>query len=165
MRLIVAAGVMLTLLLCVEGYLRFSGARDVVAPTQYIPPEEATGAFAVELTLSFEAVADDFALEPQSLLLKLDGKELLRRADNVPADVPLLLEDVQGVHVGSNEFLIEVAPNSQASSAVRIRILRDHQVVAEQTIWAAAGEALSDTLALQIAPLKAADTPQKHDHD
>jgi hypothetical protein len=173
MRLVVALSVMIISLLSVECYLRFSGARDVVAPTQYVQPDAAPGKYSLELTLSFDATADEFSFsfaEPDdqqpsesqvSLLVKLDGQELTRLEETVPADSPVVIQDIP-VHEGTNEFFLEIAPNADAPGAVRLQIKRDDQVVGQQVFWAEAGEPLADTWSLTVSPEP--DSP-KHDHD
>ncbi len=175
MRLIVALGVMIALLSSVECYLRFSGAREVVAPTQPVQPTAATEDYKLELSLSYDAAADAFAFSLDvpteedatssqvSLLIKLDGKELGRRDDVVRADSPIVIEDVP-VHVGTNEFFVEIAPNADAPGAARLQITRDGTIVAQQVFWAEAGEPLSDIWRFEIAP-RSDDESKKQAHD
>ncbi len=172
MRLLVALGVMIALLLSVECYLRFSGAREAVAPTPSVQPTVANQEYKLELSLSYDATADAFAFSLDaptegdasasqvSLLIKLNGKELRRRDDIVRADSPIVIENIP---VGTNEFFLEVAPNADAPGAARLQLKRDGTTVAQQVFWAEAGDPLSDIWRFEIAPHSDESKKQSHD--
>jgi hypothetical protein len=51
----------------------------------------------------------------------------------------LRAEDVPNIAVGRNAFFIHAIPDEQQASrpsAVQVRILRDNEVIAENTLWA-----------------------------
>ena len=111
--------------------------------------------------------ADDFALEPASVLVRLGGRDLLRRADRVPAGTALVIDDVPGIVEGRNEFYVQVTGSEQARSgarAVRVRVLRDGRPMdrAEQTLWSAPGERVEGVVVLDVPKRGSAEEP--HDH-
>lgn len=118
---------------------------------------QAPGDFAVEITISFDAGPDEFSLDTTdapSLLLQLNGNELLRRTDTISAEAsPLRIPSVDGIVVGRNEFYVEVSPADTSSiqpRAVRVRILRDGTPVAKETLWPETGDVVQGTVALDV---------------
>lgn len=118
---------------------------------------EAPGEFAVDLTVSFDAGPDEFALDvtedAPSLVLKMNGKEIVKRSGNVSAsESPIRVEAIEGINMGANEFYIQASPTDLASAGncVRVRVLRDNAVVADETIWAASGEIVQGTVRLEV---------------
>ena len=118
---------------------------------------ETTGqAYDVELTLTFAAGPDAFSLgdesDAPSLLVLLNGQPVLRRTDVLPANVsPLLIEDVPGVFVGRNEFFVQASPtDSNVRAAVRVRILRGGNPVADETMWPEFGGLVQGTISLEV---------------
>ena len=119
---------------------------------------EAPGEYAVDLTISFDAGQDEFALDVSedatSLLVQMNGKEVVRRSGEVYAnESPIRVESIEGVTVGTNEFFVQAAPIDLASGAncVRVRILRDDAVVATETIWSEPGEIVQGTVRLEVS--------------
>ncbi|MFC1834278.1 hypothetical protein ACFL2Q_06030 [Thermodesulfobacteriota bacterium] len=142
--------------------------RTVKAPE--FQARSAEGSYSVEAVTTFSAEPDPFALRtgseegPTALLIKVNGKEILRRDENVPRGRPVIAKDVPGIHEGLNEFYVEAAPPlSQADQAhaVRVRILRDGEPVAERTLWAEPGLKIAATVPLDVE--KSTDTSEK-DH-
>ena len=66
----------------------------------------ATGDYAIEITLSFDARGDAF--DPTALLVRLDGKDLLEKTTPLDAGTPVRIHPVQGLIVGVNELFIQV---------------------------------------------------------
>jgi len=113
--------------------------------------EEAAG-YAVEMTTTFEAKPDPFALSlsdteaPAALRLKLNGATLFERNDNVGAGERMIIDPVPGVRPGANELFIEAYPpaeTSDRSHAVRVRVLHDGIVVLDATRWSEPGSPLA----------------------
>ena len=117
----------------------------------------ASGEYSVELTMTFDVGPDEFSLDDAgdapTLLLQLNGKELLKRTDTVAAtDSPIVLEKVD-VAVGKNEFFIQASPSEMDElkpRSIRVRVLQDGTVVANETIWPEAGDVLQGTVALEV---------------
>ncbi|MCA9264538.1 MAG: hypothetical protein KDA60_11840 [Planctomycetales bacterium] len=129
----------------------------------------ATGQFEVEVTLTFDAGADPFGLEATdapSLLVMLQGRELLRRTDTVAAGIPLLIRQVDSVADGNNRFYIQAIPQDTEmarSVAARVRVLRDGQTVADQTLWSEPGLPVDGEIEVHLGKLPDAH-PEDHAH-
>ncbi len=115
------------------------------------------GTFGLDITLSFTSQPDSFGVEtdqkPTSLLLRLNGKEILRRHDEVAAGIPVLVEPVRGLVDGVNEFYVESSlPSGEAprAQAVRLRCFRDGKELTEQTNWTEAGANVSATFPINL---------------
>ncbi len=133
--------------------------------------EPATGTFAVDVTLTFDAGPDAFALradQAASLQVDFRGRTLLRETRQLPRGQILTISPVPDVKVGPNEFLISAVPQEEQDvvHAVRVRVLRDAEVMAEQWLAAEPGWPISDTLLLNVpnAPdtQAAGDLPAGH---
>jgi hypothetical protein len=159
MRLVTAIVVWLLLLggmrLYMEHRQEASSVSDATNPSlESVRRGNATGAFALEILPSFALEPDPFALlaapadAAPSLVVRLNGAEVLRRDERVEADTPLRIQPVDGLLEGANEFHIEANPPLQEHDrphAVRIRLTRDGRTVAEQTLWAEPGTPIADT--------------------
>ena len=163
--LAIATGILGT----VWAYERFQAS---VRPAVALPAEQATSAiYDLEITLTFTAVADAFALDDaHSLLLSFRGQPLLKRAEPVEAGQPLEIQEIPGVVVGRNEFYLEVFPADESAlreHAVRLRILQAGNVVAEQTLWSPAGEPVRGVIRLDVPANSSAELGEEDaaDHD
>jgi len=134
-------------------YERFVGA---LPENHESAPEapEAAGKFAVELRLSFDAAKDAFTLsDDPALLVRMGGRELIRRDERASAGEVLRADGVPGIVVGRNAFFISAIPDEQSgarSSAVQIRILRDDEVLAENTLWAEPGQPVAGEILVEV---------------
>lgn len=126
------------------------------------PPElsnvelpEATGRFSLELTLSCNAAKDDFGLEDDpAVVVRIAGKELIRVDQAAAADEPLRVDDVAGVVAGRNAVFLQVVPAADFIArpcAARLRILRDENVVAENTLWSQPGGMIAGEVVLEVS--------------
>ena len=117
---------------------------------------QATGEYALELTLSFDAGPDPFGLDAEdtpSVLVSLAGQELLRRTDTISASQPLLIPSVAGLVVGRNEIFVQASSADTSSlrpRALRLRVLRDGTSLAEQSLWANSGEPVQGTIIAEV---------------
>ena len=116
----------------------------------------ASGEYTVELTTTFDAGPDEFGLDDvsssPSLLVQLDGEEIMNRADTVLAsDTPIIAR--ANVIVGVNEFFVQASPltSDLAPRSIRIRILRDGNPIADETIWPEPGDILQGTVSLEVS--------------
>ena len=117
------------------------------------------GTFGLDITLSFTAQPDSFEVKtdetekPTSLLVRLNGKEILRRDDEVAAGIPVLVEPVRGLVDGVNEFYVESSPPSgeaPRAEAVRLRCFRDGKELIEHTYWTEAGPNISAAFSINL---------------
>ena len=165
MRPLIALILSATILLGVHFYLRFA---ESLRSGRVVQLEEtaATGIYSAEITLTFPAQADEFSLEPTSLVLRQQGKELLRRDDLVPAGEPIVIPQIQGIIEGPNEFYFECVPRNEGepvARAVRVRLLRDGVEVADETLWAPPGQVPRGRITLNVpATRKKANDDHAH---
>jgi len=117
---------------------------------------EAPGEYAVDLTISFDAGPDEFALDVSedapSLLVQMNGKQVVKRSGEVLAsESPIRVESIEGVTVGNNEFFVQASPKNLAgANCIRVRILRDDAVVANETLWSSPGEIIQGSVRLEV---------------
>lgn len=140
------------ILLGVHFYLRFAESLRVQARVE-TAQTPAAGIFSARITLTFDAAADEFSLEPTSLILRQQSRELLRRDEPVSAGEPIVIDNIAGINEGQNEFYFECVPRNDGKSiarAVRLELLRDGVVVADTTLWAAPGQVPRGKIALDV---------------
>src|SRR5688500_12015744 len=99
----------------VQAYMVFQ-ASVTPPPIEHVTPR-AAGKFSLDITLTFNAAGDDFT--PESLLVTLAGKELLRRTDRIPAGTPIRTDDAPGLAVGKNEFFVQAGAGDDAVAVAR----------------------------------------------
>ncbi|MBP87709.1 MAG: hypothetical protein CMJ64_13465 [Planctomycetaceae bacterium] len=124
--------------------------------------DRAAGKFSVEVALTFDAAPDDFALEPLSVLIQLQGSELFRSQERLPAGQAIVLEDVEGVVEGVNSFFIKIAPAESdftSQRAVRVRVLRDGVAISENTLWSEPGAAVKGIVKIDVKHASAGPHP------
>lgn len=116
------------------------------------------GAVSLRVTTTFDIEPDPFALrteghEAAALLVRLNGKEVLKRTDRVKAGVPLKVDDLPGVLAGRNEFYLEANPpleRANMSYAVRVQVLRDNATIADTSLWSEPGSRIADTFSVTV---------------
>lgn len=124
----------------------------------------AEGKFSLDVTLSFSPASDDpFALvtknaeKKPTLVVQLNGHQILATRDAVPAGELISVHDISGVGIGDNEILVEADPpldDANRAHAVRVRVLRDGQPIAEQTSWSEPGTRLVARMRLNVPAVK-----------
>jgi hypothetical protein len=140
---------------------------------EYEPRERAAeGVFAVELTLTFDAELDAFALEPDASPVELNfqgrnlvaGKGPFRRGEPIRISPVAGIVEAHGEQSGRNSFVFRAIPKpseadpfsvestapAQLAHAARIRIFRDDQLVGEQTLWSEPGQPVSGTVEITV---------------
>jgi hypothetical protein len=151
----------------VAGYLQTRDDRRAVAEFR---PTAAAGHFTLEFVSTTELEPDPFAVrafpdeKPTSLILKVNGEQVLAKNGNLEPGTPLRLENVQGLTEGQNELYLEANPPLESAGrahAYRITIKRDGGTIAEETLWSEPGLRLATSLSLNIPP---ADREAKTDH-
>ena len=173
MRPLLAIAVIIGALGSVRAYISFVNSATGREHHQF-QETAAEGRFHIDLTLTFDARGDVF--NPESILLSLHGDTpLLKIEEEVPAGTVLVVDPVEGIVVGENEFYLKVAtgeaesdgesafslpgdetPDESLSAgdrsrAVRVRIFQDDQLVAEKTLWSEPGQAVEGIIALHVA--------------
>lgn len=126
-------------------------------PEQSHSTEEAlpaAGKFSVELTLSFDAAKDDFALENEpAVVVRMAGRDLIRADQPVAAGEPLRASEVADIAQGCNAFFLRAAPSQDFISrpcAARLRILRDEAVIGESSLWSSPGGLVEGEVLVEV---------------
>lgn len=138
----------------------------VKTPKQFVR-EKASGIYAVEITATFAAEPDAFSIHKFSVLLKLDGKPLLENKEKIEAGKSMRVEPVPGIVVGENEFYFEANPLDEElnqAHAVRVRIFRGGETIAEHSLWSDPGTKLATTFRLKVAPKPNEHEGHSHAH-
>lgn len=142
----------------VDLFLRSHAAPDSGLPSPDAMVIAATGEFEIELTLTCDLGADAFSLDDvsdaPSLLMRLNGQELVSRTDHVAAsETPLRIGPVEGMTAGVNELYVQASPTEldiDRPCSIRIRVMQDGSAVAEKSIWPVAGSIVQDTLLVEV---------------
>ncbi len=154
----------------VGGLTAHMHARQKSNPAVSHEVHEATGVLTLEVTPTFDMEPDPFALQTDTqsaapaLLLRVNGKEVLRRTERVERGMPIRVEPVPALIQGHNEIYLEANPpleQADRSMAVRVRVFRDGQPVADQSVWSDAGSRIATAFPVEIAHEKA---PEAHPH-
>jgi hypothetical protein len=134
-------------------YMLYRPQRSHVASHE--AEQAAAGRFQVELTLTFDAGPDEFALDQSdapALLVQLRGRDVLRRREPLAAGEQIVV-DVTGLVAGRNEFFVQATPRDVGASlarAVRVRVLRDDVPLADQTLWSEPGEIVQGAIEVEL---------------
>lgn len=125
--------------------------------------------YRVELVTTFSATPDPFALQlddaaaPTALLVRLNGTEVLRRADDVAAGESILIDPLGPVLAGNNELYVEASPPGEVaglSHALRVRVYHGYRTVADTTLWNEPGASLSGGVSFEAGvTLESTDDP------
>ena len=138
----------LTTVLILGGLQGYFVLRERFGPKAATSVERpAPGVYALEITLTFDAGPDPFALEASDktcLEVLFRNKTLLRRTERVAAGEKVLITPVEGIVAGEdefrgrNEFLVKATPaegSADMAYAARVRLLRDGVPIAEESLW------------------------------
>lgn len=114
----------------------------------------------IELELTFAAGPDPFAenLEDSpSLVLRSEGKTLLRMEEPITAGQRLVIEDLTGFQAGRRELLIEATPRDPTSPvprAVRVAVYRTDRdrPLTTEILWSAPGSSKVDGVVMVTLP-------------
>ncbi|HTN76110.1 MAG TPA: hypothetical protein VL096_12715 [Pirellulaceae bacterium] len=166
MRPLIALTLAVLILSGVYSYLRFAETlRGRHAVAEQTSP--ATGHFSADITLTFAAEADAFAIDATSLIFKQQQRILLVKTGLVPAGEPLVIDPLPDVIAGDNAFYFECIPRATAeplARAVRVRIFRDGELAAEQTLWSEPGQVPRGEIHLNLPRSNTSEPVADHDH-
>ena len=137
----------------VGGLALYMEQRPEAKAVETYQPEMVEAEYTLEITTSFSAEVDPFALdvgddEAVALRVLLNGAPVLTRSDGVKAGKPIRSGPLPGLLATANEFYVEAYPPSDAvqrANAVRLRLLRGDTTIAEDTFWSAPGMPVSGT--------------------
>lgn len=156
MRPMLAVLISATILGSVWLYLR-SESRRTITPAMS-PLQVAAGQFDLDITLSFDAGPDRFALDAAqtpSLIVEHLGEAILKRTDMISAGTPVRVEAVPQIQPGKNSFFVRCTPSESetpVARALRIRVWRDGTPVADSTLWSAPGAPCEGVVEVEISP-------------
>lgn len=138
----------------------------------------AVGNYSIRLSRTFDCTANtDFGFDT-ALAVVFKDQKVLHRSDKVDRNesVSVVLPDVE---VGRNAVFVEAnLPSSfsldfddpgqfeSPSHAMKVEILKDKSVIAEETFWIAPGlDNVSGTIAFPVDSIDSQDTEKEHGHD
>lgn len=152
------------------GLMTYMLQRGSVAqtPADEIAMETAQGVYTLVVTTTFAAQPDPFALTaggktPAALQIRIGSRVLMNKTDDIIPGRPMRVTIDEGLMKGTNELFIEAGPaldSADRAQAVRLQLLRDELMVAQDTFWAAPGENISKTFRFDIE-----DRHRKTEHD
>ncbi len=153
-------------------YLRI--VEQEVAPPEF-KETTASGTFSLKLTLPFDAKSSEFSDDGASLLIRLDGREIVRKSEDVKAGIRTF-DNIEGVKVGRNEFLVKVIPAEPAFQpsdefsfeepadeddqqepipvAIRLQVFRDGVLLGESTQWNSPGLTLVASFMIEVEAIE-----------
>ena len=131
---------------------------------------EASGAFSLEVVLTFDAGPDPFATEIEienrpSLVITFEGEEWLRRTDKIPSGTVIVIDDITGIKSGLNELYLSASPIDEEYDlvrGVRVRLMRDEVVVAEDAFWSEPGHLVEGPMRFDIPKAAVIDNSPTH---
>jgi hypothetical protein len=159
----------------VGGLATYLNQRDRAPITQSVSIEtkKVEETFSLLVTTTFAVEPDPFAIQiddtdkPPALLVRLGNRDILRKTDRLDAGTPLRVDSLPGLITGENELYLEANPPLDVSdatrngNAVRVRVLRNDQIVAEKTFWSNLGGKVVGIFRFSIS----AASEEKEDHD
>ena len=157
----------------VGGLSFYMNQREEAGAVREFQTIEAQGVYRLEITTSFDAEPDPFALDiddtanPSALLVQLGGEEILRREEGVKAGSSIVVSPIEGLTVGRNEFYIEASPPldlAERSHAVRVRVFRDETALLDRTFWTEPGVRLATAFEIDIQSESAGEEKPDGEH-
>lgn len=143
----------------VGGLSWYMQTRQEVAAVQSFQPTALETRLTLEITPSFAMEPDPFALQVDerdravALLVRLNGRDVLKKTEKLTDGSRIVVDDIQGLVEGRSEFYVEAYPllsEASQSHAVRIRVKREGQTIAERTLWSEPGSRIAATFSLEI---------------
>ena len=114
----------------------------------------AEGVFTVELTSTFDAEKDPFALdvggeEAPPLEVRINGKGVELPVGEMRRGSVVRLENVEGILDGQNEIFIKASPppaGNMSEHGIRVKVFKDDNMIGEKTVWSSGGSLVSGVL-------------------
>jgi len=142
--------------------------RTAVHNAPHVDLHAADGQVTVEVTTTFPLEPDPFALhgsgsdDAPALVVRVNGRDVLRRTERVEAGSPIRVDSVSGLAQGKNEIYVEANPPldmAGKSQAVRVRVLQDSSVIADRSLWSDEANKIAAAFAVNI------EAPQPKERD
>jgi len=143
------------------GLALFMSSKHEGSGFRTVESKPAVGGFSLEITPSFTVEPDPFALrtssgeQPAALIVKVNGREVLRREDRVEGGAPLVAQNITEMIEGENELYVEANPpldQANNAHAIRAKVVRDGEQIADRTLWSEPGVKLAATFRIQVRP-------------
>jgi len=158
MRFILAALIWLVMIGGLSFYIHQRDARVIPQAQVQVAVELSASGYALEVTPTFGAEADPFALldegqAPATLVIRLGGKEIFRGEQPLARGETLRIVPLEGLVEGANELYLDASPSFQEahlSHALRVRVLRNESPLLDRTLWGEAGSKVSGTVELML---------------
>ncbi len=154
----------------VGGLYCYMDSRETIDTSPQIQVEKSPEIYKLIITTTFNTKKDPFVSKQGSgsgdaFSVKLNGSELVRSENGFEAGSAVVIENVDGVKTGANEFLLEANPShySQATAgAMRVQLFRSHEKLIDKTFWVDNGEKLVSTIRLDVVPGQSARNKDGH---
>lgn len=156
----------------IGGLQLFLGHRQSLAPMKNHTQAHATGLYRLDITSTFTAKTDPFALNIEgddsssAVVIQLGGHDIFKTNETIEAGRAITITPLPDLKVGKNEFYIEISPpldQAQQAQAVRIRLFQDDRLIQQKSFWSEPGERLVGTFTVAIAEQPAQEN-SGHDH-
>ncbi len=129
--------------------------------------ESAEQQYTLEITPTFSAEEDPFALEtsvgePGQLQISLNGNPLELSGIQLEQGKPQTIKDLKGIIKGHNEIYLNTSPPISQHlliHGIRIRLFENGIPVLDDTIWNSQGSLVSGTVNFEAGP------PREDDHE
>jgi hypothetical protein len=97
-------------------------------------------------------------MTPETILVRLNGKTVLSRSDNIAAGSSFRVDPLQGLLPGLNEIYLGttpplVKPSNQA--AVRVQMFSGLVPVLDETLWSDSGSKISSAIPFSLPTTEA----------
>lgn len=155
----------------IGGLKLYTWQRDAVTRQPVASPiqtEQLRGDWAIELTPTFSAEEDPFALQteekgPAPIEVRLNASSIALGAVNVARGDSLRIGNLGELQAGQNEIFIKASPplnESGLNHGIRVRMLEGEAVLADETIWSNRGSLVAGSVAFTLK----SDEEGSHDH-
>ena len=156
-------------IVCVGGLALYMSQRQAAlpVPVKAAAARNATAAYVLEVTASFAAEPDPFAVHidseplPPVLVIRLGSRQILRITESLAAGRPVRVDPLPGLVFGDNELFVAASPPADQADrrhALRLTVFENNRPIAEKTIWSEPGAAIAEVMRFSLAP-----TPEKDD--
>ena len=171
MRVVFAVLLSLVLLFGAHFYTRF--ADSVRRQPKEIEVQFDDAAWNVQIERTFDCVPDPDYGNVESLVIQLKGVDVFRSKELIPASQLVSIGSVEGIEVGDNEIFLQANLaklddldfDSERSNAMRVKLLRGKELVADETHWVSPGAtSISQSIFFDVAQTYGDENHDDHDH-
>lgn len=140
--------ILLTLSLIGATFLYSNFAAGIRPTPIEINVEMDHGQWKVLIDRTFDCVPD-LEMGADAISVQLKGNDLFRKSETIKAAETLAIQEIDGIEEGANEIFVEAnflsvsnndVDSTQQRRAMRVRIFRDLELVADQTFWSEPGD-------------------------